>query len=144
MKKYLILLALALTGFVAKAENYVLKVTLQGSTSATYVLDARPIISYSGNDVIIKSQSLEDKYAINEVESFTFVDEAEMDVDNLTQNVTYQFHNNVFTCEGHDIRVFNISGQQVAAGNSSVSLESLEHGIYIVSTGKRAIKVMKN
>lgn len=143
MKKCLILLAIALTGTVAKAENYALKVSLYGSTSATYVLETKPVVTYSENNVTIKTQSLEDTYPLSEVESFTFVESASSGIETITQNVTYDFHNNIFTCEGHEIRVYNLSGQSVASGNSSVSLEALDRGIYIVNTGNRSIKVVK-
>lgn len=143
MKKCLICLAIALTGSVAKADNYALKVTLHGSSSATYVLDTKPVVTYSGSNVTIKNQSLEDTYSINEVESFTFVEGASSGIETITQNVTYDFRDNIFTCDGHDIRVYNLFGQPVAAGNSSVSLETLDRGIYIVNTGNRSIKVVK-
>lgn len=143
MKKCFILLAIALTGTVAKAENYALKVTFYGNTSATYVLNTKPVVSYSGNNVTIKNQSLEDTYPINEVESFTFVESGTTGIETITQNVTYDFRDNIFTCEGQDIRVFNIAGQSVAAGNSAVSLETLDRGIYIVNAGNRSIKVVK-
>lgn len=143
MKKCLILLAVALTGIVSKAENYALKVTLYGNTSATYVLDDKPVVSYSGNNVIIRNQSVEDVYSIDEVESFTFVESVFSGIETITQNVTYDFRNNIFTCEGHDIRVFSLSGQSAAAGNSAVSLEGLDRGVYIVTAGNRSIKVIK-
>lgn len=143
MKKYTILLATLFTLTVAKADDYALKVTLHEGTTATYVLSTKPVISYSEENVTIKTQSLEDSYPINDVKSFSFVDNESAGLEDMSQNVTYDFRNNVFTCEGHDIQVFNLSGQSVAAGNSSVSLETLGCGTYIVNAGNRSIKVLK-
>lgn len=143
MKKCLILLAVALSGTIAKADNFALKVNLYGSTSAMYVLDSKPVITYSDNSIIIKNQSLEDTYPISEVESFTFVETPASGIEKITDNITYEFRNNVFTCEGQYIRVFNLSGHAVSEGNSSVSLEALADGLYIISAGNRTIKVIK-
>lgn len=144
MKKCLTLLAIALVATVAKAaENYALKVTLNENTSATYVLNTKPVVTYSGSNVIIKAESLEDSYRIDEVKSFTFVDGDSAGADAITMNVTYGFRDNIFTCEGYHIRVFNLSGCVVATGNGSVSLEGLDDGIYIVNAGDRSIKVVK-
>lgn len=143
MKKTLILLAAALSALAANAGNYALKVNLSQGTSATYILSDKPVITYSVNDVIIKSQGIEDSYLLSDVKSFTFTENGTSGIESVTDNVTYEFHDNVFTCEGHKIRVYNLSGRKVASGSNSVSLESLDRGIYIVNTGNRAIKVMK-
>lgn len=143
MKKTLILLAAALSALAANAGNYALKVNLRQGSSATYILSDKPVITYSGNDVIIKSQGIEDSYLLSDVKSFTFTENGTSGIESVTDNVTYEFHDNVFTCEGQVITVYNLSGRKVASGSNSVSLESLDRGIYIVNTGNRAIKVMK-
>lgn len=143
MKKTLILLAATLSALAANAGNYALKVNLRQGFSATYILSDKPVITYSGNDVIIRSQGIEDSYLLSDVKSFTFTENGTSGIESVTDNVTYEFHDNVFTCEGQVITVYNLSGLKVASGSNSVSLESLDRGIYIVNTGNRAIKVMK-
>lgn len=143
MKKTLILLAGALSALAANAGDYALKVNLSPGSSATYILSDKPVITYSGNDVIFKSQGIEDSYLLSDVKSFSFTENGTSGIESVTDNVTYEFHDNVFTCEGQVITVYNLSGRKVASGSNSVSLESLDRGIYIVNTGNRAIKVMK-
>lgn len=143
MKKCLILLAVALSGTFAKADSFALKVNLYGSTSAMYVLDSKPVITYSDNNIIIKNQSFEDTYSFSEVKSFTFVENPASGIEKIMDNITFEFRNNIFTCESHYIRVFNLSGHVVSEGNSSVSLEALADGLYIISVGNRTIKVIK-
>lgn len=143
MKKTLILFAAIMAGAVAHAGTYALKVTMGENASATYVLDDKPVVTYSENTVTIKSKSIEDTYSIGEVKSFTFVESAYTEKGALAQAVTYDYRNGIFTCEGHEIRVFNLSGQPVAMGMNSVSLEALVPGVYIVSAADRAIKIVK-
>lgn len=143
MKKFLILTALAFVCNMANAENYALKVNLQGPASAIYVLSDKPVISYSGSNLIIKSKSLEDSYPISEVKSLSFEDNLSSVVENVTDGTAFQFINNVFTCEGHEIHVFDMSGRMVASGIESVSLETLRGGVYIVNAGNRSVKVIR-
>lgn len=144
MKKYLILMALVLTGTIAKADDYALKVTLHEGGTSTYVLGTKPVISCSGENVTIKNGTLEDSYSIKDIKSMSFVKDMASVGEVVPGNTTYDFRGNVFACEGHEIIVVNLRGQAVATGTDSVSLEALDNGIYIVNTGDRAIKVIKN
>lgn len=144
MKKYLILLALMFMGNVVRADNPALKVNLDGGTSATYILASKPVVTYEEGNVTIKTESLEDTYPLAEVKSFAFVN----DVTSLASvgdgDVTYRFSNNLFTCEGHDISVYDLSGTLVAGGKNEVSLATFGNGIYVVSVAGRSVKIFKN
>lgn len=142
MKKFLTLAALAFVCNMADAENYALKVNLQDSSSAVYVLSDKPVISYSGSDVIIKCKNLEDSYSISEVKSLSFEDKPASVMENVMGSTAFRFIDNIFTCEGHEIHVFDVSGRMVASGIGSVSLETLRSGVYIVNAGNRSIKVI--
>lgn len=143
MKKYLILLAIALIGNVALADGHALKVTLTGGTSATYILSSRPTVTYSGANMTIKNASLEDSYPLGQVESLSFTE----DVSSLKSvndgGAVYDFRDNVFTSEGNDLRVYDLSGSCVAQGCGNVSLSRLQAGVYLVSVGGRSIKIFK-
>lgn len=143
MKKFLILTAFAIGCSMAYAENYALKVNLQDSSSAVYVLSDKPVISYSGSDVIIKCKNLEDSYSISEVKSLSFENNPASVMENVMESTEFRFIDNVFTCEGHEIRVFDMSGSMVASGIGSVSLETLRSGVYIVNAGNRSVKVIR-
>lgn len=144
MKKYLILLAMMFMGNVVRADNSALRINLDGGTTATYILASKPVVTYEEGNVTIKNAELEDTYPLAEVKSFAFVN----DVTSLPSvgdgNVTYRFSNNLFTCDGHDISVYDLSGILVAAGKNEVSLATLGNGIYVVSVAGRSVKIFKN
>lgn len=144
MKKYLILLAMMCMGNVVRADNSALRINLDGGTTATYILASKPVVTYEEGNVTIKSAELEDTYPLAEVKSFAFVN----DVTSLPSvgdgDVTYRFSNNLFTCDGHDISVYDLSGTLVAAGKNEVSFATLGNGIYVVSVAGRSVKIFKN
>lgn len=144
MKKYLILLAMMFMGNVVRADNSALRINLDGGTTATYILASKPVVTYEEGNVTIKNAELEDTYPLAEVKSFAFVN----DVTSLPSvgdgDVTYRFSNNLFTCEGHDMSVYDLSGTLVAAGKNEVSLATLGNGIYVVSVAGRSVKIFKN
>ena len=49
----------------------------------------------------------------------------------------------MFSCQGHEIQVYTMSGMQIAAGIDSVSLRNLSDGIYIIRANNQSIKVVK-
>lgn len=144
MKKYLIPLAMMFIGNVVRADNPALRINLQGGTTATYILASKPVVTYQEGNVTIKNAELEDTYPLAEVKSFAFVN----DVTSLSSagdgDVTYRFSNNLFTCDGHDISVYDLSGTLVARGKNEVSLATLGNGIYVVSVAGRSVKIFKN
>ena len=142
MKKYLILLAIMLMGNAARA-GHALRLDLAGGTAATYILSSRPVVTYSDGSVTIKNASLEDTYSLGEVKSFAFVENMTSLSSAVSGEVVYDFRDNVFTCEGNEIRVYDLSGVLVAQGNGSVSLDGTASGVYIVSAAGRSIKIFK-
>lgn len=143
MKKYLILLAIMLMGNVARADGHALKVTLAGGTAATYILTSRPVVSYSGGNMTIRNASLEDSYPLGQVESLTFVEDVTSIRTAAGGENIYCFRDNVFTCEGNEIRVYDLAGAIVSQGADTVSLRGLPAGVYIVNVAGRSIKVLK-
>lgn len=58
----------------------------------------------------IKNAELEDTYPLAEVKSFAFVNHVTSLQPVGDGDVTYRFSNNLFTCEGHDLNVYDLSG----------------------------------
>lgn len=144
MKKYLILLAMMFMGNVVRADNSALRINLDGGTTATYILASKPVVTYEEGNVTIKNAELEDTYPLAEVKSFAFVNNVTSLQSVGDGDVTYRFVNNMFTCDGHDISVYDLSGTLVAAGKNEVSLATLGNGIYVVSVAGRSVKIFKN
>lgn len=144
MKKYLILLAMMFMGNVVRADNPALRINLDGGATATYILASKPVVTYEEGNVTIKNAELEDTYPLAEVKSFAFVNHVTSLQSVGDGDVTYRFSNNMFTCEGHDLSIYDLSGTLVATGKNEVSLATLGNGIYVVSVAGRSVKIFKN
>ena len=131
-------------GNVVRADNSALRINLDGGTTATYILASKPVVTYEEGNVTIKNAELEDTYPLAEVKSFAFVNNVTSLQSVGDGDVTYRFSNNLFTCEGHDMSVYDLSGTLVAAGKNEVSLATLGNGIYVVSVAGRSVKIFKN
>lgn len=142
MKKFtLSLAALCICGGMFAAPT-ALSVNLKDGTKATYALSDKPKVTFSGSDMLITAASASTTYALADVATFTFSEIAAVDDVISDSDVVYRYDGETFECEGHDIRVFNLSGAQLLEGRDSVSLESLAKGVYVVLAGKQAIKVV--
>ncbi len=136
---------------------HVLIVELRDGTSAKFALTDKPVISHSGNDVLIKSDWLSATYSIDAVRKYRF---KEQDITGIEAAEAEEQFTVVYT-DGETVRiggagdktrasVFAIDGRKVAAevGNDgnmlSVSLINLPSGVYIVNVnGKQSFKVVR-
>lgn len=142
MKKTYALIALLCCAAFAKAEDKALCIEFNDGKTALYSLANKPAVTFEGNDFTIKTSDAETSYPRADVKNFTFVKD-ESGVKDLTDATKYSYSDNVFSCEGHAIDVYDMSGVRVANGMDSVSLNGLCDGVYIVRAGKQSIKVVK-
>lgn len=127
----------------SRGESQALRVTLASGESESYALDERPRVRFTEGMMEICSTVLEASYPRSEVRymDFTPVTTAVGTLEEET--VRYVFRDNVFECEGHGIKVYDLSGSCVGAGTGSVSLQQLPEGIYIINVNEKSIKVIK-
>lgn len=142
MKKTYALIAILCCAAFARAENKALRIEFNDGKTALYSLANKPAVTFEGNDFTIKTSDAETSYPRADVKNFTFVKD-ESGVKDLTDATKYSYSDNVFSCEGHAIDVYDMSGVRVANGMDSVSLNGLCDGVYIVRAGKQSIKVVK-
>lgn len=149
MNKYfrkIILGALIMSGVSAmNAAEKALSVELKDGQSATWLLNKKPIITFNADEVIINAENASTTYDRSEVARMSFTDENPGGVNDVISDsdIVYRYSENIFSCPGHDITVFGISGTAVAAGRDCVSLESLPAGVYIVRAAAQSFKIIK-
>lgn len=120
-----------------------LKVLLTTGGSETYVLAQKPTVRFDGTRMLVETPTVNAGYQRSEVKSMTFVS-VDAGVDDVkADGVVYVYKDNVFECADHDIRVFDMSGRQAAAGHGSVSLAGCTSGVYVVNVNGKSIKVVK-
>ena len=143
MKKLILPLMMICASLGVFAESTALKVVLKDGNSATYVLTEKPKVTFEGENVNISTPDAQASYLRSEVASFSFIETSSVkDIEG--SDTTYRFTDNVFESEGNLITVYSITGATVARGANSLSLESLNTGIYIVKAGNQSIKIRKN
>lgn len=160
MRKKLFLLTLLLTGFLSAAnaypgDNEILQVWYIDDTYDEYDMENNPEITYTGSQLIVKSDLVETCYERSQIRKLSFVaKEIQKIEDTQTQNFKFRLKANVVTMEGLDanerVRVFGIDGQLLetatasANGMVSISLEARSAGVYIIKADKhQTIKVTR-
>lgn len=144
MRKLLLTLILAVAGLCWAHAQMVdaLKVTLNDGTSEVFLLPNKPKVTFSGDDVVVTSTALTKSYQRASVKNFTFVGVGAVS-DIAADKTVYKFIDNVFTCCGADITVYNPAGKVVARGRDTVSIADYPNGVYIVKANNQTLKVVK-
>lgn len=144
MPKLFLTLIMAIAGLCCAHAQTVeaLKVTLNDGTSEVFVLPNKPKVTFSGDDVVVTSTALTKSYQRASVKKFTFVSVGAVN-DIAADKTVYKFIDNVFTCCGADITVYNPAGMVVARGRDTVSIADHPNGVYIVKANNQTLKVVK-
>lgn len=143
MKKILLSIGILLCSAAAFAQGTALKLTLTDGTSDTYLLNEKPAITFSGSDMLIATPEISSTYPRADVQSMIFTDSPDSGIEQTGNDTLYIYTNNTFTCEGHQITVYTLSGAVEAIGFGSVSLAGLPKGIYIINVNNKSIKVIR-
>lgn len=145
MKNLIIFLFCALFGFSAFAADTFLTINLKDGKKETYAFSKKPVMTFDAETLTIKTTDLETTYQRADICHFNFVDEGSEGVDEILSgsDVVYSYRDYVFSCEGHAIEVYNLSGVRMLSGSDSLSLESLPAGVYLVKAANQTIKVIR-
>lgn len=124
-------------------------------TKIGYVLQSTPKMTFSSTDLIITSDNLEIKYPLDKLPRFTFektenasVSEIFSDVQNLFKitNHSIEFTN---LSENIVVKIYSLDGMILVnesvreGGSHSISLDSLNCGLYVVSVNGITYKIVK-
>lgn len=140
----LLLLLFVLVATVARTEEKALLVALANGTTAAWVLDEKPKVTFDAEQMCIRTDEATTHYAYGEVKSFTFVDEKSLAADAPTDACSvFRYVDGVVEAEGRDICVYDANGRCVARAHDRLSLRDQVKGTYIVTIGKQSIKVIR-
>lgn len=152
----LVILASALFCRAGEPGRPTLAVTTKDGNTAVYALRERPLVTFSGDDVVLKTTSVQMQYAFADLESFSVFYDPDIEdaIDHLPADAV-QFG---LTAEnltagglqpGEDLQLFTIDGKRIASvrasqeGKASVSLEGIPAGVVIVKTQSFTYKIQK-
>lgn len=142
MKKLFALMAILGFAGLAHAGEKALQIEFRNGTKAVYSLSKQPVVTFAGSDFTIKTADAETSYPRADVSHFSFVQE-ESGITDVKNTTRYSYIDGVFSCQGHAIEVYDLSGRRTASGSDAVSLRELNDGVYVVRANNQSIKVVK-
>lgn len=141
-----------------------LAVTTKDGKTAVYALREKPLVTFSGDDVVLKTPNVQISYVFADLESFMIVnnyDGEEIirrlpadDIRNLPADATqFEVTDKSLIAgnlnPGEELLLFTVDGKRIASaraseeGRASVSLESIPTGVVIVKTQSFTYKIQK-
>ena len=145
------LMAAAQTLEVAAEEMLVLRLRSGGEVS--YVLAERPVMTFSGGQMVVTSADGQAEYALGDVEEFRFADRPSAIADVKTNEVRFVRlpggGARIYGVAGEsDVMVFDAGGRAVPAtvtpgsGYADIQLGRAAHGVYVIKAkGMATIKI---
>lgn len=158
MRKFLLSLLMLVSFIIAKADNSISVVNLDGTVAEKYDIDQLQRIDLSNADSVrfVMSDGTSKAFAVNAVPKLAFA-EITTDITAPETAITaeklrvWADGSSLYisgAANGEPIAVFTISGVRIAqgkAGNDTtrIDTQSLVKGVYIVKAGKQAVKIIK-
>lgn len=144
MKKIpIILSALLLSAMSAAAGETALRLSLRDGSSATYVLSDRPVISFSGEQMMIECDNASTAYNRSEVTSLAFFTKGTTGIADAAMTAdVLSYVGGELSAPGCAIEVYTIAGVRVAAAFGNLSDSILAPGAYIVRAGRQTLKIV--
>lgn len=155
MKYILSCIMLSCATYALADDVNTLVIKLQNGTEEKFCLADRPIITMPDDNVVINHQSIDATYKRSEVETFYFLNNPAVGIDQIASStITYSFADaNTFCINGLQenvmVRIVSADGKLVnnlqsdSAGAVNVPLAHLKGGVYVITFGGRSIKVKR-
>lgn len=155
MKKLLLSLLILFPALRSSAEEVnALMLHLASGKNVTCMLDELPVVTFCGNDLVIKTHMSSMTYLSTDVNKFTYTNIVPSIVDVIKTEVS------LFSFDGHDLKVrglapnstvtiFSVDGKKIietktnALGNETISLPSHSGSTYLVNTSVANFKITK-
>ena len=152
--------ALAFAGSLLSAsatEQHLLTIIFHDGHKCSYALTDRPKVTFDSNTLYVKAKSMENDFALKDVNKFVFATGTPTSIAAVDTN-EYRFSftdgENV-VLEGYDagtaVRLYDTTGKTIATtkadndGRATISLAELPTGVYVISTAKgTTYKVIKH
>ncbi|MGM9679266.1 MAG: hypothetical protein ACI3X7_05780 [Bacteroidaceae bacterium] len=159
MKRVLLSIAIMCSALCGGAQNQSepsLAVTTKDGQTALYALSGRPLVTFNGDDVVIKTTSIIVSYKFADLETFVIINNLQDEdaIRHLTADATeFEVTSKQLVANrlmpGEEVRVFNTDGKLIAtgkandAGMAKVSLDGISAGVVIVKTQSFTYKIQK-
>lgn len=134
-----------------EGDNLVIKT--KGGQSVTYYLSARPTVTFSGSNLVLKTSDVEVNYPIADIVEITFDLSTEIQKIKSDSQISFTINGNEIVAnglnKGEKMQLYTVDGKQVAStttnadGAASVDISSLGRGAYVVKAGKKSYKILK-
>ena len=140
MRRILLMLVLIVGALPIVAQN-VLNVHSKTGAVVSYALLEKPVVTYDGNVLVLKTETVSVEYPLSDLEKLTF--------SNVESSVESIFASGI--SGDRSIRIFDISGRSVktisedenTGSDPQLLLSDLEKGMYIVKQGEVSYKIIK-
>jgi len=155
--KHLFMLVLVLAGWIAvpasAEEKEAMVVETNGGTNVVFFFDEKPEMTFSGENVEIKSTKESVLYPMNEVEQVKF-EMRTVGIENTLadSDISFRFEGQLIV-EGLNpttpVAVYSLNGTQCLEGKADdngkavLPTETLSPGVYIVKANKISFKIIK-
>lgn len=136
----------------AMAESHLVVYFTNGSATS-FVVDDKPHVSFSENEILIRAKDMSTEYPVASVRKFAFADKSGLVSPELIDNevrFTYTDRDCLGACglkSNEPITLYRTDGtcalttKANADGNAEIDLSNLEPGIYIVNTASKTFKI---
>lgn len=151
MKKSVILFLLMLLSQVCLAEDE-LTVFHKDGNKTVFALSTTPVITFSGEDMMVKSNILEITIPIEYVDYYT-VNSSETGIENINKSDGFELDNESVNLTGLNpnevVRVVSLNGIVLqthladSQGTAKINLSSLTKGCYIIKSKSNSFKILK-
>lgn len=134
MKKQLLLMLIAMGTATAFAQS-TLNVHQKSGGAVSYAFSEKPVVTYSGDNLVLKTAKVEVEYPLGNLEKLTF-GTAEADAIN---QVTTELPSERVT------HIYDMGGALVKSVDVSLPLstDGLKPGVYVIKNGKSTYKIIK-
>ena len=133
-----------------------LAITTKDGKTAVYALREKPLVTFTGDDVVLKTAYVQVQYVFADLESFTVLNTlSDEDAIRRVSAGATQFEVSAESLTagslqpGEELQLFTVDGKRIASarateeGRASVSLESIPAGVVIVKTQSFTYKIQK-
>lgn len=155
--KRLLLLAfavMAMLGARAEEDANAVFVHPKEGVPVAYLFEAKPVVTYTESEIVIKGTGIDVVYAIADVEKMDFDVVQPTSVDDVkASNVKVMCNGDQVTVSGIEAQspvfVYNLAGQMVAkavadaGGSASVEVPAAGPNFYIIKTNSVSFKIAK-
>lgn len=157
MKRCLLFFLLLLCGLITATQSKAqdkLVIYLNDGNTASFVLAEQPKITFSGDNLCVASPTTTIEIARIAVKKFAFekceenensieTPHSDVGITTLEESITFTGLTN-----GEAVTVYSIDGKTITKaiavdGGCTITLDSLTHGIYLISTNTTTIKYLK-